>query len=103
MIPCASCKASAAAATRSRNWAATALPSMILASAIAVSVQPWLLRRLMQIGEEVCHLVVILEARECHLVAGQAAARVVQIFCQGLVIPDDPRILHRLGVTVALE
>src|SRR5690242_2325563 len=76
---------------------------MILASAIAVSVQSWLLRRLMQIGEEICHLLVVLEARKRHLVAGEAAAGVVQIFCQGLVVPDDPGILHRLGITVPLE
>jgi hypothetical protein len=57
----------------------------------------------MQIGEEVSHLLVVLDARKRHLVAGHRTPRIAQIFCQGLVVPDDPGILHCLGIIVTLE
>ncbi len=58
---------------------------------------------LLEIGEQVVDLVLVLDAGEDHLGAGDLRLRVLDVLLERRLVPGDARVLVRLGVVVALD
>lgn len=56
---------------------------------------------LLEVGDEVEALLLLLEAREDHLGAGDVLLRVLEVHVEGLLVPGDALLGVGLGVGVA--